>query len=65
MIIVNISPDSSCSDGAVQPLRGGSSESEGFIEVCSGGEFQLVSPQDFTISEANVICRELTESTGK
>ena len=43
---------------------GGSSESQGFIEVCAGGEYVLVSQEGFTIAEANVICNELQLGEG-
>lgn len=54
-----------CTDGDVLPLIGGSTAREGFVEVCVGGVFLPVSLRSFTVTEANVLCRQLNLGTGR
>ena len=53
-----------CVEGDVRPLIGGAATTEGFVEVCVGGRYLAVSPDAFTIAEANVLCRQLNLGTG-
>lgn len=54
-----------CSHGEVRPLIGGTSNTEGAIEICYKGNFIPVSLNGMTISEASVMCRQLNLSAGK
>lgn len=53
-----------CSEGDVRPLVGGSTTSEGFVEVCIGGRFTAIGLDTTTVVEANVICRQLGLGSG-
>lgn len=53
-----------CSDGDILPLVGGSTASEGYVQVCMGGRFTAVSLETTTVVEANVICRQLGLGSG-
>ena len=48
----------SCQDGDVQ-LSGGQIPNEGRVEVCFDGRWGTVSDDGWSISEAEVVCRQL------
>lgn len=56
--------DAACSDGDVQPLIGGVTANEGFVEICFDGVFHPVLPDTFTVAEARVACRQLGLGSG-
>ena len=53
-----------CRRGDIRPLTFGSSPSMGIVEVCLGERFLPVRQSDFTVAEANVICRQLDLGSG-
>ena len=51
-----------CANGAVQ-LVGGSNQYEGRVEVCWNNQWGTVSGDDWDISDAQTVCRQLGHST--
>ena len=64
IIIYDVFCGAECSNGDVRPLFGGAAASQGNVEVCFNGVYHLVSRDNFTISDASVICRQLGLETG-
>lgn len=54
-----------CTQGNIRPLVGGASSREGLVEVCAGGRFLPVAMDNFTITEASVMCRQLELGSGE
>ena len=46
-------------------MVGGASPRQGLVEVCVSGVYVPIEDGSFTISEANVICRQLKLGGGK
>ena len=58
-------------DGDLRPLLGGTSDSEGIVEVCVNGQFRTLTlgrggddSEALSIREATVICKQLSQGTG-
>ena len=56
---VHVSLTDFCQDGDVR-LSGGSSPNEGRVEVCFDGRWGTVSDNGWSISDAEVVCRQLS-----
>lgn len=57
-----------CTFGDIRtPLLGGTSESEGLVEVCINGSYYPVSLDSggFSVREATIICKQLKLGSGK
>ena len=59
-----LNSNAACLDGDAQPLIGGVSTSEGFVQICLDGAFHPVLPDNFTVAEARVLCRQLGLGSG-
>ena len=50
--------NSDCKDGEIR-LVGGASDSEGTVEVCLGSLWGLVAESEWSLADAQVVCRQL------
>lgn len=54
-----------CVLGDITPLVGGTSPSEGLVEVCFGMAYRTVDLDSFRVYEAGVLCRQMGLGSGQ